>query len=329
MKKYYKCKKLETTLHFLPKEVKFCCSNTKGLGFDIKDTDFSNLKSRIIKAKNTYINQLEKGILPQECVGCADYIELSGNKKGFFNLKSLFEKKIFKISYIIVSHFKECDCSCIYCSQKYLQDSNYKKYEILPVIKKLYKEGLIDEENLKVEFQGGNVTMLKEFDAIIDELTQHNCNKIVINMNGINYLEKLETINFDPSSLVNISLDAGTRETFKKIKNVDAFEQTVNNIRRLKNNTNIYIVLKYVIIHGVNDNIEELNKFLDIAKDLKVNDIIIDIDFRDTMMNHETEFIVPQHYYDMFKTANEYCQKNNMIYRVLNYTQNILDKGRN
>ena len=101
-----------------------------------------------------------------------------------------------------------------------------------------------DEENLKVEFQGGNVTMLKEFDAIIDELTQHNCNKFVINMNGINYLEKLEKINFDSSSLVNISLDAGTSETFKKIKNVDAFEQTISNIRRLKNATKVHFCLK-------------------------------------------------------------------------------------
>ncbi len=328
MSKLYKCKKLETTLHFLPKEIKYCCSNTKGLGIDIKDTNFDNLKSNIKEAKNKYIKQLEKGILPKECIGCVDYTECSEKNTSLFDLSSLFKKKTYKISNIIVSHFKECDCSCIYCSQKYLQDPHYKKYEILPLIKALYSEKLIDEENLTVEFQGGNITMLKEFDAVIDEFTQHNCNKFIININGINYLEKLEKIKYHPSSVIDVSLDAGTRETYKKIKNVDAFEQTISNIRRLKNATNVHFCLKYIIIHGINDNIEELTGFLNIAKDLKVEDIVIDIDFRDTMMNHETVFIIPTHYYELFKTAKEYSSKYNLGFYIPEYTKKILDKER-
>ena len=71
MKKSYYCEKLEKTLHFLPEEIKFCCSCAEGLGIKIKD--FSKVdKKEIIKVKNKYIKQLKNGVIPSQCFGCLE-----------------------------------------------------------------------------------------------------------------------------------------------------------------------------------------------------------------------------------------------------------------
>ena len=158
MTKSYKCEKLESTLHFLPDKIKFCCSNAAGVGMDIKNYNKTD-KTELIKTKNYYIGLLAKGIIPNECRGCIHYKENSFWK--FFK-----KNKNILINHIIIDHYKECDCNCIYCSQKIIYKDSKQKYQLLPLIKDLYRKNIIDKKNLKVEFQGGNVSMLKEFDAL-------------------------------------------------------------------------------------------------------------------------------------------------------------------
>ena len=63
------------------------------------------------------------------------------------------------------------------------------------------------------------------------------------------------------------SLDAGTRETFKKIKQVDSFERVLENLRKYPlKNTNF--LLKYIFLEGVNDNEADIDGFYEIAKDI-------------------------------------------------------------
>lgn len=322
MKKSYYCEKLEKTLHFLPNEIKFCCSCAEGIGIKLKNNSQID-KKKIEKAKNKYIKELEKGNIPKQCIGCPDYKEQERPR-----LKELlFSKKEVKVSHIIVDHFKQCDCSCVYCSQKILYPDVKQNYELLPLIKQLYESGIIGED-LWVEFQGGNISMLKEFDSLMDEFQKQGCEKFAFLINGIKYIPYVEKLKNAEKSFVCISLDSGTKETFAKIKNVDAFEQTIENIKKLDQNTNILIELKYVIIKGVNDNLEELIRFLNIAKSVSsLSNVILEMDYRDILFAVEERFNVPAHYYDMFNYAENYCKENNMPFAVRNYAKAILEKG--
>ncbi len=322
MPSYY-CKMLQTTLHFLPNAVKFCCSCAEGPGVKIKDYNNIN-KKEIEQTRLKFINALRNGEIPKECKGCFEYKQTEIPKKGFF--ESLFKKEEkFPVNYIIVDHYKQCDCSCVYCSQKILYGDNVTQYALLPLIKQLYANNMIDSYNLKVEFQGGNISCLNEFDSLLEEFKKNKCRNYAVLSNGIKYMPQLE--NMDSNSFICISLDCGTRETFNKIKNVDGFDSTIENIKRLRENSNICIALKYIVINGINDNMDEVNAFLNIAKDLVKNgSVIFDIDYRDTILNINPDFKVPSHYNEIFKYAEEYCKQNNIPFTAPVFTKNILEQ---
>jgi len=323
MKSYY-CEKLEKTLHFMPNEVKFCCSCAEGAG--IKIVDFSKFNPQeIINAKNKYIEFLKKGKIPKECKGCIEYKEKSIKEQFLSLLKKPVEKKI---SHIIVDHFKQCDCNCTYCSQAQFYPDRSQNYELLPIIQKLYETKMIDLDNLKVEFQGGNISLLKEFEALMREFYAHNCDDFVILMNAIQYIPILEKFGCNAKSHICISLDAGTRETFKKIKNIDAFDKVIENIKTLRKNSQAQISLKYIIIKDVNDNKEELEQFLNILKEIgNVNPAYLEIDYNNTLLSQGTRFDVPKHYYELFDYAEKFCKDNGINYKLFPYTKSILDKG--
>ena len=309
MKKSYYCKKLETTLHFLPDEVKYCCSCTRGLGYKIDKFSNLNIKN-VLNEKYRYIEILAKGEIPEGCIGCSEYKQMSLLKKILYKLKCF---KFQKVSYLIADHFKQCDCVCIYCSQKKIFPNITQNYELLPIIKQLYSLKKLEEKHLCTEFQGGNVSLLKEFENLINEMKKHKCTHFVILSNMIRYLPIFE--NLDKESGICVSIDAGTRETFCKIKQVDAFDKVIENINKTTTKSSIYMSVKYILIKDVNDNLQEVIKFLEMIKKLhRVDKIVFDIDYNNTFMSKDNTFKVPEHYKDIIEYVNKFCIENNYIY---------------
>ncbi len=64
MRKSFFCETLETTMHFLPDCVKYCCTYAEGVGLKIQDFNQFNSKL-VISEKNKYIKQFSKGIIPK------------------------------------------------------------------------------------------------------------------------------------------------------------------------------------------------------------------------------------------------------------------------
>lgn len=70
----------------------------------------------------------------------------------------------------------------------------------------------------------------------------------------------------NPGTAINVSIDAGTAETWKKIKGVDNFEEVCMNL------ADYYkascrpgqVTLKYIILPGINDSEEDYESLMDI-----------------------------------------------------------------
>ena len=71
----------------------------------------------------------------------------------------------------------------------------------------------------------------------------------------------------------------------------------------------------------------ELQKFLDIMKDIGVGFISFDIDFNDILMHKGRKFVIPPHYYEMKKLAESFCTQNDMEFVLNEYTKQIMEKG--
>lgn len=321
MKKSYNCEKLEKVLRFLPDKIQYCCACAEGLSFQIKNVDEIKLND-IERKRKQYIKRLKSGIIPTQCTGCIDIKEIENQRLSF--IKDLFIPKK-KISHIIFDHFKQCDCKCIYCTQKILYPEITQNYQALPILRQLYEKQLLSEENLVFEFQGGNISKLNEFEELIEEIEKHNCSEIYFLTNGIVYLPTIERIAKKVKTYVCISLDAGTKEIFKKIKNVDAFEQATENIKNLAKKSNINLKLKYILIKDVNDNLQEVEKFLEFAKSLsKIDSIMFEIDYRDTCINKEKSSSIPKYYAQLIEFAENFCKDNNLNFWISDFSKSFL-----
>lgn len=78
--------------------------------------------------------------------------------------------------------------------------------------------------------------------------------------------------------LVNISLDSGSPEVYKMVKGVDCYHKVVENLKRYSRAGANYIQLKYIVFEQ-NNNIAEVEKFLQLAKSLGIGIIEYSLNF--------------------------------------------------
>ena len=78
------------------------------------------------------------------------------------------------------------------------------------------------------------------------------CYQTTLFTNAGVYNEKIAALMSDGLLSLVTSMDSGTRKTFAKVKNVDCYEQTCENLIRYAE-TGGCIILKYIMLTGVND----------------------------------------------------------------------------
>ena len=326
MKKRYYCKRLNETLNFDALKVFYCCATRTGPSIDVPKP---NKIKDIIKKRTSLIKMLDRGEIPSECIGCFDLKEQENPKP---LLLSQFSKPQ-KANMIIVKHFKQCDCSCIYCCEQYLsgrkivlksKKSDY--YDLLPIIEELYNQDMIDKKEIDDHFQGGNVSVLDEFNDLLNIFLKNGVKRVEIATNGIKYLPQIEQICGKTFIDVNISIDAGTKETYKKIKTVDKFDDLVENLKKYAK-LPILLRLKYILVRGVNDNKEELENYIKLMKEIGITNSELMIDQCDNEFVQNGEFKIPEYYYGLFEFYKEKCKEYGIKATIWEYIEKILEKG--
>ena len=326
-KKYYSCDFLNNELAFFTDRITSCCSGYDGINYaKISGPEDKVSWDDIVKIKKKNIKLMENGIIPEGCKNC-------------YKLRPYKKAENYKFNRLVLNHYQQCNCGCLYCVQREftkgkitLEKEPSEFYSLLPHVKELYKKNLFDKDKLYIEFQGGDLSVLDEFEALVDEFLKNGVDRFAFTTNNIEFQPKILEALKKKGGMLITSLDCGTREMYKKMKRVDKFDDTINNLRRykkeLKSVSNVELYIKYIIIQGLNDNIEELSKFLDYMEEIEVNVVEIEMNYHDILMNKNKEFIVPSHYYELFKYAEERCKNSPVRYSVWEYTKNVLEKGK-
>lgn len=90
------------------------------------------------------------------------------------------------------------------------------------------------------------------------------------------------------------SLDAGTRETYRRIKQIDAFDTVLKNVRRYIAEDAFggsFIVAKYLIVKGINDNSDEFDAYLRVVESLKLHFVSLSFDYNVEADRRDLAFI--------------------------------------
>jgi len=166
-----------------------------------------------------------------------------------------------------------CNFKCVYCfsedTMKRLKndDDGFTTYEILQQLSQMPE---YDTEEFTVRLANGEFFANRHCDEMLDILLQTKW-KIQLISNYSIYNEKFATLLENGRvKRSTTSLDAGTRETFQKIKQVDRFDKVVENLKRYPLDKTRFSI-KYIFLEGINDNETDIDGFYEIAKEIGGN----------------------------------------------------------
>lgn len=322
--KYKCCPFIRNGLNFTRTGIRFCNK--------LSAYDEGNIVSygkdfykNFIKIKKEIIENCKDGIVPEYCQNCM-YLED----------KEWDDSCDAKINNIEIFHWNQCNCACVYCGNR--SETNLKITEkkgksgyvdLYRILKSFIKEKHF-AENVNVSFVGGEPTLLKEFPDILKLFMKHNY-KMHILTNGILY-EKVfaKSLKINKENNMTISLDSGCSETFRKIKGVDKFDSVICNIQRYvkesgENSRNLLI--KYILIEGLNDNKEEIIKWLDLCKKLGIGTLHPTIEFCHSV-NNPNKIGPSEHICELYEYMKEKIVEYGFTLNVYDFVEVIVKNRR-
>ncbi|HUU39981.1 MAG TPA: radical SAM protein [Desulfatiglandales bacterium] len=179
-------------------------------------------------------NNRERGYSP--CRGC-----YALEKREWENSN---EKPYFK--HFSVNNFLLCNLRCNYC---YTLDERYKilpqyAYALFPFFKHMIESGYLYSD-ASMDWGGGEPTLLQDFDKVAGLFIENGFKQHIFT-NATIYSEFIEQGLRNNTISIQASVDSGTRETYKRIKGKNLFDDVWHNLARYAK-TGGHVIAKYIV----------------------------------------------------------------------------------
>ena len=199
------------------------------------------------------------------------------------------------IDYLLLTPWVPCNSNCIYCDaprDKYVLEHT-KPYKVLPLIKDMIKNNILKKDGT-IDFAGGEPTIYCEFEDLLHEFIKNDFNRIIIHTNAIKKSNSI--IKGLKKGVVRtlVSIDAGSKEIHRKVKQVDSYDKVWNNLKEYAKHQPKgadYVKAKYIIVPGLNDSEDEINMWLHKCKDINIKSVVLNLDFRWIMDNVDKDLM--------------------------------------
>ncbi len=243
--------------------------------------NFTKMREGVIYESKKYSNNKADGkrLHTMGCVNCANY------KLGEWDGDGL-------IHYVNLSMYPApCQSKCIYCGVHKGESGAFNKatcgeyYErLFNTLDYAHEIGLIDE-NAIWQVSTGEIAIHPYKDRIFNLIKNQ---QVVFYTNCFKFDEQIaQNLSANPNSAINLSIDAGTPQTWLKIKGVNNFKDIAENLVKYFNASARpgQITLKYIVLPGINDNLQDYLSVIEIMKILCVKHLTI---ARDTSIKYSS-----------------------------------------
>ena len=319
---YYSCPWIEHGLVFFHNKIANCCicGHTAG-GHTLLRDNYSGQSidwDRIFKIKEIYRKFHKKGKINKNCIGCPFLKEAKWDNIGNF------------IDNMYISHWSNCNSKCIYCfsSQHPEKFENKKRYSVLPILKDMFQRGYLSAD-ADISFGGGEPTLLDEFEDIMNFLLDNYFWGIRVHTSGIKYSQAMARAINEIRGYVVVSVDAGSKEVYEKVKQVPMYDMVRENIRKYALQTTFLgrflISAKYIIIPGINDTKEEIEKWILANKEAGLYTTVLDIEEN---WYHEHSNNIPKYIFDLVEYAKKRSKKLHTNFELYERLQNVYYNNR-
>ncbi|MBQ8848653.1 MAG: radical SAM protein [Candidatus Gastranaerophilales bacterium] len=252
-------------LHIINDQVQACCPRCALLIDKISLDKLSVLD--IQKARRDFFEGINNGEI-KTCEECPFLIE-----------KEEDDIEVGSIESLILHPYTTCNIHCNYCvlsEEKLKAKLSESQREIFPIIEKFYNDKLF-KQKFSIALGGGEPLFINDLDKIarfLNNVEEQTELTLISNSTLTNRIDYVISSLSDTPKLIktcNTSLDSGTKETYKKLKNRDFFNEVCLNLKKYaENNVFDTMILKYVMMND-NSNIskKDLNGFINFIKELK------------------------------------------------------------
>ncbi len=332
--KTFYCKKLHEDINFDAECIYTCCGPQPGPGYKLpnENTDMKKYCKQFAKWKYRIAKMPFIGKMPKECKNCLELKTKDISLSDLIRNKFLFKKEQAKIKNIIFKSFKQCELACVYCSEKRytkgkktqeIQKSDF--YNTLPLLKALKDQDLIDN-SFTVEFQGGSIQVWDEFIPTLDEIVKYGVKNIIYHTNAFKFVPEIVKYS-NINSSISVSIDSGCADTYSKIKGEDRFNTVIENITMYAD-AGINCTVKYIIVKNLNDNIEEVDKFIKIIDEIrgKIKDsnkinVMVTIDYRESLKQN---YKASEENCKLIHHIQNHCNINNIYFEIENHIKEAI-----
>ncbi|HIS88162.1 TPA: radical SAM protein [Candidatus Avigastranaerophilus faecigallinarum] len=314
--RYKSCYWIESGINFDIDTYKICCLySAKGGGNTIVK---NNYKGEPIDWDNFFnfkkrIKDLHKsGKIYPKCEGCI-----------------LLEERDWpddhtKISMINLDYWTKCNSRCSYCHTMNDKEAynKFKNYNFLPILKDMIKRDILRPHG-HVSFGGGEVTLLKEFDKLLNIFMDYGFPLTRIHSSCIKYSRAIEKGLKNGRVDLIVSIDAGSKEMHEKVKQVKSYDKVWKNLKRYASNQRnpLAVKVKYIVIPGLNDDKKEIELWLKKAKENGINCVLQEIESKWFYARRDN---VPDEIIDFFNYTKEKAENLGLKYELYERAEHMM-----
>jgi uncharacterized Fe-S cluster-containing radical SAM superfamily protein len=176
-----------------------------------------------------------------------------------------------------LQHFSACNQRCTYCV--FTVEDNFIKPQYDPIkYMELFRSAGKLRGNNWIDFSGGEGVALKDFDRILNYLTDNNLGTVVVYSNAAIFNQTLYDSLAKNKVILTTSLDTGVASTYNKLHGTKTFPKVIRNLIRYRNSGTHSLWLKCVICES-NRSEDDLWSFVMAMLALRPNKIMISPDF--------------------------------------------------
>jgi pyruvate-formate lyase-activating enzyme len=164
----------------------------------------------------------------------------------------------------------KCNFKCCYCfhGMNYLKKTQEREENVLDILRYLGE----NEDISYLGYASAEISVSPYRREVLDLLKRKKWKGTVLT-NAYKYVEELKDLLSEGNFTTTVSIDAGTKETFAKIKGVDGFDEVVQNLEKYASSGG-KIELKYIVLDGINNDKSDLDGFINIAEKIGATVII-------------------------------------------------------
>jgi pyruvate-formate lyase-activating enzyme len=215
--------------------------------------DYTEAAKNFLTLRHQTINDCENGKLHTECENCFQVSE------DWYPLKP---------SSWWVNYAGEgiCNFKCAYCtSSTHTAKSIEGAPEYGQCLSALRETGMLSDFYSVVLSTSGEPLLHPQHKEYFQDFDGYG---FIVHTNGSVFYEGLFTLMQDKMVRLVVSIDAGTRETFKKIKGADQFHKVCKTLKRYSEAAVGMVIPKFIIMPGINDNGTDVDGMIALTESL-------------------------------------------------------------